>query len=600
MATKRSKGSKSGNETSGHKTSGNTTSGNTTTGSETAGKAGGQAHAQAPGATIPGTEIPMPDLADMPKIAPDVLQDLQTKYFAQLQKVLSQEGSTEPSRDKRFSNPLWQSFPLYSMTKGLYEANASFLASLADSIEAEPQAKARLKFATQQWIDATSPSNNIFTNPDVQQKLISTQGESLRKGIENFVGDVAKGHISQTDESAFEVGKNLAVTPGAVVYENELFQLIQYSPSTPKVGKRPILMVPPCINKFYILDLQPENSVVAYTVAQGNTVFLLSWRNPGPSLGHLTWDDYIEKGPIEAIRVVQAISGQKQINTLGFCVGGTIIATALAVLAARGEQPAASLTLLTTLLDFSVPGILGIFVDEQQVQMREKTLGGGGILPGKELASTFSALRPNDLIWNYVVNNYMMGEKPAAFDLLYWNGDCTNLPGPMYAWYLRHMYLQNELRVPGAVTCLGESVDLGRIECPVFIYASREDHIVPWEAAYMSTQLLKGDVTFVLGASGHIAGVINPAAKNKRSHWVGSQVAEGKGKNGGAYLPEQHTDWFAHATEKPGSWWPVWSEWLGNFKAGEASAPTHPGAGKYKAIEPAPGRYVKVHADSAE
>ncbi len=549
---------------------------------------------------IPGTDLPLPELPEMPRIAPDVLGDLQTRYMAQLQKVLSQDAA-DASRDKRFANPLWQSMPMFSLTKGLYEANAHYLLSLADAVETDPLSKARLKFATQQWIDAVSPSNSLLTNPEAQQKLMSTQGESLRKGIENLMQDMAKGQISQVDETAFEVGKNLAVSPGHVVFENELFQLIQYSPSTPKVGKRPILMVPPCINKFYILDLQPENSVVAYTVAQGHTVFLVSWRNPGPSLSHITWDDYIEKGTITAIRVTQEISGQKQINTLGFCVGGTIIATALAVLAARGEHPAASLTLLTTLLDFSMPGILGIFVDEQQVQMREQTLGGGGILPGKELASTFSALRPNDLIWNYVVNNYLMGEKPAAFDLLYWNGDSTNLPGPMYAWYLRHMYLQNELREPGALTCLGQKVDLGSIQCPVFIYASREDHIVPWEAAYASTQLLKGDKTFVLGASGHIAGVINPANKNKRSHWISAKAPAAKGKKAaGAYLPAKADDWYAHATEVPGSWWPVWSGWLEALKGGEATAPKAPGNARYKAIEPAPGRYVKVRAEDAQ
>jgi polyhydroxyalkanoate synthase subunit PhaC len=547
-----------------------------------------------------GAQFEMPSLPQIPMIAPETLQALQARYLAQLQGLLVQDANGSPNApapDKRFTNPLWQSMPLLNMTKGLYDANAALMLGMADALETDPLQKARLKFATQQWVDAVSPTNSLLTNPDVQQKIIETQGESLKKGIENFLGDLSKGRISQTDESAFEVGKNLAVSPGAVVFENELFQLIQYSANTPKVGRRPILMVPPSINKFYILDLQPENSVVAYLVAQGHTVFMLSWRNVGASQGHLTWDDYLEKGPIQAIKVVQTISGEKQINTLGFCVGGTILSTALAVLAARNEHPAASMTLLTTLLDFSVPGVLGIFIDEKQVQEREQKIGSGGLLEGKELASTFSALRPNDLVWNYVINNYLMGEKPAAFDLLFWNSDSTNLPGPMFTWYLRHMYLQNELSKPKTLTCLGQKVDLGNIKCPVFIYGSREDHIVPWEGAYASTQLLKGEKTFVLGASGHIAGVINPAAKNKRSHWV-----TGNSKTASSItFPPKHEAWFDTAQEQPGSWWPLWSQWLSRFKAGElAAAASKLGNTQYRPIEPAPGRYVKVRAEEAK
>jgi polyhydroxyalkanoate synthase subunit PhaC len=555
--------------------------------------------------TLPGAGYELPE---MPVVSPEALQALQARYFASLQGLMAQDAASAgaaPVADKRFSNPLWQSMPMLHLTKGLYDANSAFMLGLADALDTDPQAKARLKFATQQWIDAMSPSNSLLTNPDAQQRLIDTQGESLKKGIENLVGDMSKGRISQTDESAFEVGRNLAVSPGAVVFENELFQLIQYSPSTTKVGKQPLLMVPPCINKFYILDLQPENSLVAYTVAQGHTVFMLSWRNVGPSQGHLTWDDYLEKGPITAIAVVQAISGQTKINTLGFCVGGTILSCALAVLAAKGKFPAASMTLLTTLLDFSNPGVLGIFIDENQVQMREKTLGSGGLLEGKELASTFSSLRPNDLVWNYVVSNYLMGDKPAAFDLLFWNADSTNLSGPMFAWYLRHMYLQNELRKPKALKCLGQAVDLDSISCPVFVYGSREDHIVPWEAAYESTQLLKGDKVFVLGASGHIAGVINPAHKNKRSHWVSSfDTAYGDSRHRSssttpASFPASHKDWFAQAREVPGSWWPRWASWLNELKGGEVKAGTL-GNKQYRPIEAAPGRYVKVRAEQAQ
>jgi polyhydroxyalkanoate synthase len=347
--------------------------------------------------------------------------------------------------------------------------------------------------------------------------------------------------------------------------------------------------VPPCINKYYILDLQPENSVIRYTVEQGHRVFVVSWRNPDDSLKDRTWDDYIEQGPIRAIEVVREISGAKTINTLGFCVGGTILSTALAVLAARGEQPAESVTLLTTLLDFSDTGILDIFVDEASVQLREMTIGaqapaGPGLLKGQELATTFSFLRPNDLVWNYVVGNYLKGETPPPFDLLYWNGDSTNLPGPMYCWYLRHMYLQNDLKKPGQLTVCGEPVDLRSIDAPFFVYGSREDHIVPWKAAYASTQILKGPTQFVLGASGHIAGVINPPAKGKRSYWTNTK------------LPAQADDWFAGATEHPGSWWTTWADWLKAHGGRRVAAPKAYGSRVHKAIEPAPGRYVKAKA----
>jgi polyhydroxyalkanoate synthase len=350
-----------------------------------------------------------------------------------------------------------------------------------------------------------------------------------------------------------------------------------------------MLFVPPCINKYYILDLQPENSVIRYTAEQGHRVFVVSWRNPDESHKALTWDDYIAQGPIRAIEVVREIAGVDTVNTLGFCVGGTILSTALAVLAARGEHPAHSVTLLTTLLDFSDTGILDIFVDESMVKVRDMTIGpdapnGPGLLRGRELAATFSFLRPNDLVWNYVVGNYLKGESPPAFDLLYWNGDSTNLPGPMYCWYLRHMYLQNDLRKPGALTVCGEKVDLGKIRAPVYIYGSREDHIVPWMAAYRSVALLKGPRRFVLGASGHIAGVINPPAQRKRSFWTGDR------------LPADASQWFDGATEHAGSWWPDWAGWLKGHGGELVAAPRRFGSRRHKVIEPAPGRYVKAKA----
>jgi len=494
-----------------------------------------------------------------------------------------------PIADKRFAAPAWSANPAAAYTAQMYLLNARTLMQMADSVQGDAKTRARVRFGVQQWIDAMSPANFMALNPDAQRKALETQGESVAQGMRQLWDDLRKGAVSQTDESVFEVGRNVATSAGAVVFENELFQLIEYQPLTPKVHQRPMLFVPPCINKFYILDLQPENSLIRYTVEQGHRVFVMSWRNPDESLAHLTWDDYIEQGPLKAIEVVGAISGQKQFNMLGFCVGGTIIATALAVLAARGQQPAHSLTLLTTLLDFGATGVLDVFVDEASVQMREMTIGadapnGPGLLKGKELATTFSFLRPNDLVWNYVVGNYLKGEAPPPFDLLYWNGDSTNLPGPMYCWYLRHTYLQNELRQPGQLTVCGEPVDLGAIDAPVYIYGSREDHIVPWTAAYESTGILNSKRRFVLGASGHIAGVINPAAKNKRSHWVNDK------------LPATADAWFAGATERPGSWWTDWSAWLGSHGGPLVAAPKALGSKAYKPIEPAPGRYVKQMA----
>ncbi|MFO1297300.1 MAG: class I poly(R)-hydroxyalkanoic acid synthase [Rubrivivax sp.] len=505
------------------------------------------------------------------------------------------DGAAAPLPDRRFAGEEWLKNPAAAFNAQLYLLNARTLMQMAESVEGDAKTRNRLRFAVQQWIDAASPSNYLATNPEALAKAIATRGGSIATGMQHLLEDLRKGHVSQTDESVFEVGRNVATTEGAVVFENEFFQLLEYKPLTAKVHERPMLFVPPCINKFYILDLQPDNSLVRYTVEQGHHLFVVSWRNPDESMAAKTWDDYIEQGAITAIRTVQAVTGAKTINTLGFCVGGTILANALAVLAARHQHPAHSVTLLTTLLDFADNGILDIFVDEASVQMREMTIGahapkGPGLLKGKELATTFSFLRPNDLVWNYVVGNYLKGETPPPFDLLYWNGDSTNLPGPMYCWYLRHTYLQNELKIPNRLTVCGEKVDLGRIAAPVFVYGSREDHIVPWEAAYRSVPLFKGERMFVLGASGHIAGVINPPAKGKRSHWVHEKAHE--------KLPATGREWLAGATEKPGSWWPVWAKWLAAQGGKTVPAPKGYGDGgkRFKVIEPAPGRYVKAKA----
>lgn len=525
----------------------------------------------------------------LPQISfdPEQLQAMQQQYVSQAAELWQKGFAVHSLGDRRFTAQAWGSNPVASFSAAVYLLNARTMMGLAEAVQGDAKTRSRLRFAVEQWMAASAPSNFLAFNAEAQQKAIDTQGESIAKGMQNLLNDVRQGHLSMTDESAFEVGRNVATTEGAVVFENEFFQLLEYKPLTAKVHERPFLLVPPCINKFYILDLQAENSLIRYAVEQGHRTFVVSWRNPDESMREATWDDYIENAAIKAIHTVQEISGSEQVNALGFCVGGTILATALAVLAARGEHPVSSATFLTTLLDFTDTGILDVFIDEPSVQYREMTMGQGGLMAGSDLASTFSFLRPNDLVWNYVVGNYLKGETPPPFDLLYWNCDATNLPGPFYAWYLRNTYLENKLREPGALTVCGEKVDLGAIKAPVYIYGSREDHIVPIDGAYASTQLLKGKKRFVMGASGHIAGVINPPAKKKRSHWI---RADGK-------VPPTQEEWLAGATEHPGSWWTDWSQWLASHGGKQIAAPKTYGRGtKYKASEPAPGSYVKAKA----
>ena len=525
------------------------------------------------------------------KLDPTLVSQLQQDYIQQFSALWQDALSAKAPAiaDKRFAAAAWNANPLFAFNAAAYLLNSRFLTALTDAVQAPPKVKRKIRFAVQQMVDAVSPANFLATNPEAQQKIVETGGESLTKGVAHLIADMQKGRISQTDEAAFEIGKSVALTEGAVIFENEIFQLIQYKPQTRTVYQRPLLLVPPCINKFYIMDLQPENSLVRYAVEQGHTVFLVSWRNPDESLAHLNWDDYIEKAVIKAIHTVQEISGQDQINALGFCVGGTLVATALAVLFARGEKPVASLTLLTALLDFSDTGILEVYIDEMQVALRERAIGNGGLMPGRDFAAAFSSLRPNDLVWNYVESNYLKGEDPRAFDLLYWNADSTNLPGPMFCYYLRNMYLENSLKEAGRLTVCGEQVDLGKINAPAFIYGSREDHIVPWEAAYASTALLNPKKPnrnrFILGASGHIAGVINPPAKNKRSYWRNDKTA------GDAAA------WLRTAQEHAGSWWPEWSAFLAEHGGVQVAAPRKYGNTTYKPLEPAPGRYVRVRSD---
>jgi len=489
--------------------------------------------------------------------------------------------SPEPG-DRRFSAKEWRENPYYDYLKQSYLLAARYVEDLLEAAPLDAQAKSRARFAARQWIDAMCPANFPATNPDALREAVATRGESLTRGLANLMGDVHKRRISQTNETAFEVGRNLAVTPGEVVFENELIQLIQYQATTPQVAKRPLVMIPPCINKFYILDLQPENSFVAHAVASGHTVFMVSWRNVEAGQGKYGWDDYLEEGVFTALRVAKEIAKSDEVNALGFCVGGTLLGAALAVLSRKKTKLVASATFLAAMLDFEEPGPVGLFVDESSVAVREATIGAGGILPGQDLAFVFSSLRANDLVWPYVVSNYLRGEQPPAFDLLYWNSDSTNLPGPMYCYYLRNTYLENRLREPGALTNCGVPVDLGGVNLPIFVLATREDHIVPWRSAYRTLNLLGGnDKQFVLGASGHIAGVVNPAAKKRRSHWTGGSC------------PADPEQWFSKATEHQGSWWPLWSQWLDKHGGGSRKAPAKAGGAKYQSIEPAPGRYVK-------
>jgi polyhydroxyalkanoate synthase len=499
--------------------------------------------------------------------------DKQTRLWSALLAGRTENVVDAQDADRRFTAKEWRDNAYYEYLRQSYLLVSRYLEQLVEAAQLDETAKDRARFAVRQWVDAMSPANFAATNPAALAAAVASHGESMTRGLANLLGDMHKGRISQSDESAFEVGRNLGVTPGEVVFENEVIQLIQYRPTTKEVAARPLVMVPPCINKFYILDLQPENSFVAHAVAQGNTVFMVSWRNVGPEQGHLTWDDYLEKGVHTALRVAREISASGKVNALGFCVGGTLLGSFLAK-----ENPdwVASVTLLATMLDFTDTGQIGLFVDEAMVATREATIGKGGIFPGAELAFVFSSLRANDLVWPYVVNNYLLGGKPAAFDLLYWNSDSTNLPGPMYCRYLRSTYLENKLK---------EQVDFGSIDLPLFVVATREDHIVPWRTAYLSIQLFGGEEkTFVLGASGHIAGIVNPPGKKRRSHWVFDS------------FPESPDDGLAAAKEIKGSWWPRWSEWLAQHSGGKRAALARPGNAKYKAIEPAPGRYVKQKA----
>jgi polyhydroxyalkanoate synthase len=527
--------------------------------------------------------VPLFDLAAVAALNASFAPRIQALWTHAL---LPQRGSAEDAnRDRRFASPAWREQPYFAWLRDAYLLYGEYLRALASLAQLPAAEKRRLDFAVRQYVDAIAPSNFPATNPDVIARAIETGGESLAQGLRNLIADVAKGRITMSDESAFEIGRNLAVTPGSVVYRNPLIELIQYDATTPKVARRPLVIVPPCINKYYILDLTPRNSFVRHAVAQGHTVFMVSWRNVPPELGSLHWDDYLRDGVLAAIKTAKAITAADEVNTLGFCVGGTLLACALAVLAARGERSVASMTLLTTMLDFSDPGEIGVYVTKKMLATQEAQLRAGARVHGSQLAGAFASLRPNELVWNYFVDSYLKGRTPPAFDLLYWNGDSANLPGPMYVEYIREMYLENRLRVPGALTMLGERIDLRRIALPTYLYASREDHIVPWRTAYRSLELLTGDTTFVLGASGHIAGVVNPPEARKRNYWTN------------ATTPKAADAWFDDAQSHPGSWWPHYDAWLATHAGGERNAPRRTGNATWAPIAPAPGDYVRERVE---
>ncbi|MFY3138722.1 class I poly(R)-hydroxyalkanoic acid synthase [Achromobacter xylosoxidans] len=530
-------------------------------------------------------------------VAPDVLADIQAEFSREWQRLCddARRGALVPPADRRFAGQAWAANGQHLLMAHTYLLSARALSRMVDAAQVSEPMRDRLRFSIMQWVDALAPSNFLALNPDAQQSIVESAGRALNEGLANLLGDVRKGRITQTDETQFEIGRNVAVTPGDVVFENALFQLIQYKPATATVHEIPLVIVPPNINKFYILDLQPDNSFVRHAVEQGFTVFLISWRNPLASdtdgVDRATWSDYLDDAVLQALRVASDITRQPQVNALGFCVGGTMLASALALAEARGEHPVAALTLLTSLLDFHDTGILNVFVDEAHALLRDHQLGNGGLMSGRDLATTFSFLRPNELVWNYVVGNYLKGQKPPAFDLLFWNGDSTNLPGPFFSWYFRNTYLENNLKVPGRAQAAGLPLDLTRLSMPAYIFGSREDHIVPWVSAYASTQVLRGPQRFVLGASGHIAGVVNPPAKKRRSYWVADNMG-----GVGQPLPGDPNAWLAQAQEKPGSWWPDWAAWLAGHSGKQVKARAKSGNARYRPIEPAPGRYVKVRA----
>ena len=492
----------------------------------------------------------------------------------------------EPAKgDSRFKDEDWDSNFLFDFVKQSYLIAARQIQHAVANVDGLPEeSQKKVAFFTRQYVDALAPSNFILTNPQVLRETVSSGGQNLVKGLNNLLADIEKGEgqlrISMTDESAFQLGKNVATTPGKVVFQTDLMQLIQFSPTTREVYRRPLVIIPPWINKYYILDLRERNSFIKWATDQGHTVFVLSWVNPDARLAQKGFDDYMLEGTLAALDAVERATGERKINFIGYCLGGTLLGCTLAWLAAKGEDRVGCSTYFVSLLDFSAPGELGVFIDEQQVQALERKMNERGYLEGSEMAGTFNLLRANDLVWSFVINNYLLGKDPFPFDLLYWNSDSTRMPARMHSFYLRNMYMKNLLGTPGGITLAGVPIELSKVKLPAYFISTVEDHIAPWKTTYRGARYLGGPVRFVLGGSGHIAGIVNPPAAKKYHYWTNEA------------LPETPEQWFEGATQHPGSWWDDWQAWMDARNAGEKVPARVPGDGKLKVLEDAPGSYV--------
>ena len=492
--------------------------------------------------------------------------------------------------DKRFKHEDWHEHFLFDYIKQSYLITARWMHDQVASVEGlDDQTKKKVDFFTRQYIDALAPSNFALTNPEVFRETISSGGQNLVKGLNNLLDDIERGggqlRISMTDAKAFELGVNIATTPGKVVFQNELIQLIQYEPTTKKTWKRPLLIIPPWINKYYILDLREKNSFMRWAVSEGMTTFVVSWVNPDEKLSHKNFEDYLTEGTLAALDAVEKATGEPDANVIGYCLGGTLLAAVLGHLAARKDKKIASATFMTSLVDFTAAGELEVFIDEAQVASLEKKMNERGYLEGSEMASTFNMLRANDLIWSFVINNYLLGRDPFPFDLLHWNCDSTRMPAAMHSYYLRNMYMNNMLAQPGALTLAGTKIDLSKVTTPAYFVSAIEDHIAPWKTTYAGPRLLGGRNRFVLSGSGHIAGMVNPPAANKYGYWTNDK------------LPDEPDEWFANAKQHEGSWWPNWREWITPYLGREVPARV-PGKGKLRVIEAAPGTYARIRADA--
>jgi polyhydroxyalkanoate synthase len=488
--------------------------------------------------------------------------------------------------DKRFRAPEWDEAPYYfDFVKQSYLLISKLMKGIIDTSEIDEKTKKKLNFYTQQYVDALSPSNFVATNPEAIKLAYETKGQSLLDGFKNLLEDIEKGGITQTDMTAFEPGRNIAMTPGAVVYENELIQLIQYSPSTKTVFETPLVIIPPWINKYYILDLRPENSLAKFMVDQGYTTYMISWKNPTSDMGHITFDDYVVKGAMQAFEVAQSVSKSKKVNALGYCLGGTLLSTTLAILSSdknKLENPVASATFLASMIDFSDVGPMGDVIDNALVKKLERgELLKQGVMTGHDMEKAFNLIRANDLVWSFVVNNYLKGKTPAPFDVLYWTNDNTNLPAKMYLYYLRYMVLENKLSRKNALRICDTQIDIGKINIPVFVVGLSEDHISPPQTTFTTTELVSGPVEFIMGGSGHVMGVANPPSKKKYGYYMDGELENG------------FEAWKQSAKFQEGSWWTLWSERLKKTSGKQIPAVKALGGAKYKVIEPAPGRYVK-------